>query len=154
MKIEILSIGKNKKSSLLDAEAEFLKRLQPSARLSLKELPQQRGSDPHLVKAAEGKTILSALGKADRVIALQEEGKAFSSAEFAQKIESEKLAGFSSLTFVIGGAFGLAPEVSQRADWTLSLSPLTFPHELCRLLLLEQLYRAFSITSGSPYHKA
>jgi 23S rRNA (pseudouridine1915-N3)-methyltransferase len=101
--------------------------------------------------AREAEAITAALRPEERLVVLTEEGEAFSSPAFAEQLRDS---GSDRLAFVIGGADGLEPWLKARASWRLSLSPMTFPHELARLLLLEQLYRATSILQGGPYHKA
>ena len=136
----IFAIGKIQKSWVKDGLNLYLKRL-PGLTIT-----EFRDSNPKKEAAA----IYSALKSDEILVALAEEGEALSSIAFAKRLQ--KL-GSQRLAFVIGGANGLAPDIKTSANWCLSLSPLTFPHEMARLLLLEQLYRAHTITQGSPYHR-
>ena len=109
--------------------------------------------DEEAVKANEGASILSKIKPSDYVITLEIEGKGLSSVSLSKKIESLALAGNSSLVFVIGGSLGLSEEVSMRADFKLSFSAMTFPHQMMRIILLEQIYRSFKIIRNETYHK-
>ncbi len=140
-RIRILAVGRVRKGWLNEGVALYLKRL-PG--LEITEL-----RDGGMVREAEA--IGAALRPAEQVVVLSEEGQTFDSQAFARRLEGS---GSERLAFVIGGADGLDPVLKARAAWRLSLSPMTFPHELARLLLLEQLYRAVSIQQGGPYHRA
>ena len=156
--IRILALGKTKISFIAAGNREYLKRLQPYARVELVTLPAvkipSRLSDAAIteIKSQEARTILTALKPNEYFIALSEDGRQFTSPELATMLYKLALQGRSRLAFAIGGTLGLAPTVLQRADTVLSLSPLTFTHELARLILLEQLYRAFKISAHEPYH--
>ena len=105
------------------------------------------------MKAAEGREILDRISKGDFVITLEIKGRSLSSEQLAEKMEALALEGKSTVDFVIGGSLGLSPEVSRRADMKLSFSAMTFPHQMMRVILLEQIYRSFKIRRGETYHK-
>jgi 23S rRNA (pseudouridine1915-N3)-methyltransferase len=140
-RIRILAVGKVRKSWVQEGVALYLKRLPGLVVTELR--------DSTMAKEAEA--IAAALRPDERLVLLTEEGRTYDSVAFAQQLRNS---GSERLAFVIGGAEGLDPALKARANWRLSLSPMTFPHELARLLLLEQLYRASSILQGGPYHKA
>lgn len=140
-RIRILAVGKVRKSWVQEGVALYLKRLPGLVVTELR--------DSTMAKEAEA--IAAALRPDERLVLLTEEGTTYTSVAFAQQLRDS---GSERLAFVIGGAEGLDPALKARANWRLSLSPMTFPHELARLLLLEQLYRASSILQGGPYHKA
>jgi 23S rRNA (pseudouridine1915-N3)-methyltransferase len=140
-RIRILAVGKVRKSWVQEGVALYLKRLPGLVVTELR--------DSTMAKEAE--VIAAALRPDERLVLLTEEGTTYNSVAFAQQLRDS---GSERLAFVIGGADGLDPALKARANWRLSLSPMTFPHELARLLLLEQLYRASSILQGGPYHKA
>ena len=137
---KIIAIGKARKKWIKEALSIYLKRL-PG--LTIKEL---RDSTPQ----KETHAILSILNKKEFMVALTENGEKLTSVDFAKRLNN---LGSNQVTFVIGGADGLTPEIKKLAQWELSLSSMTFPHEIARLLLAEQLYRACSILQGSPYHR-
>ena len=110
-------------------------------------------SENQKILEIEGTRILSKIGDRDFVIVLAIEGKTLSSEEFSKQLEQAPINGFSTLTFVIGGSLGLSPQVKKRANLSISFGRLTLPHQLMRLVLVEQIYRAFTIQQGSPYHK-
>lgn len=157
--VQIICTGKLKEEFWRSAAAEFEKRLSRYCSLSIKELPEV--SLPENPSAAqidsalkkEGEAILKEISKDSFVCALCIEGKEFSSEEFADKIERLAASGMSKLTFIIGSSFGLSDEVKERCHLKLSFSKMTFPHQMFRVLLLEQIYRAFSILGGGKYHK-
>ncbi|MBP0989498.1 MAG: 23S rRNA (pseudouridine(1915)-N(3))-methyltransferase RlmH, partial [Oscillospiraceae bacterium] len=152
MQIHLITVGKLKEKWLRDAYAEYDKRLQRYCRLTLTELPEARlsesPSDAEIAAALqqEGKAILhSCRGK---IITLCIEGKLRSSEEFAEMLDSAAVSGDSTVSFVIGSSFGLSDEVKKAADLRFSMSPMTFTHQIARVLLMEQLYRAFQISTG------
>lgn len=159
MKIKIVTVGKLKEKYLKDGIAEYSKRLSRFANLEMIELADEktpdRASDSENQKIIEieGTRILSKIGDRDFVIVLAIEGKTLSSEEFSKQLEQAPINGFSTLTFVIGGSLGLSPQVKKRANLSISFGRLTLPHQLMRLVLVEQIYRAFTIQQGSPYHK-
>ncbi len=163
MNIVIYTIGKTKENSILELEQNYLKRVKPYAKVEINELGSRASSSepvPQII-LKESESILSKLtGKLsgqlterDFVIALDERGSDLSSVQFSELLSSKMVGGVSSFTFVIGGAYGLHDKVRSRANAVISLSKMTFPHQLARLFLIEQLYRAFSIMRGEPYHK-
>ena len=157
--VTIICVGKLKEKFYLDAAAEYQKRLRGYCRLELIELPEQRlpqDPSPGQIAAAldkEGEAILARLPRGGKVAAMCVEGKLLSSPQLADTIAGWAVAGASDLAFVVGGSYGLSPRVKERADLRLSMSSMTFPHHLARVMLLEQLYRAFKIQEGSGYHK-
>ena len=158
-RVTVLCVGKLKEKFYLEAAAEYVKRLQRFCKLELVELPESRlpeSPSPAEVQralAAEAVAIRERLPKGGAVIALCIEGTELSSEALSKKLTQLASAGASQLTFLIGGSFGLHPRVKQRADLRLSMSPMTFPHHLARVMLLEQLYRAYQIDAGTRYHK-
>ena len=158
LSVNILCVGKLKETYLRDAVAEYSKRLQPSCRLSVTELPEERASENPSpaeiarVIAAESDRIMAKIGRGDYVIALCVEGRNISSEELASLIDGVQQT-HSSVDFIIGGSWGLSESLKGRADCRLSMGKMTFPHQLCRVMLLEQVYRAFQISKGTKYHK-
>lgn len=156
MIITIIAIGKMKESFHKEAIDEFLKRLKPYHQLKIKELNAELLKDPNDVQkyiTIEGAKILENIPSNAYVIALDSSGKALSSEDFAQKFDQLNHEGFNHLVFIIGGAYGLADDVKKRADFILSFSKMTFTHQMIRIFLLEQIYRAIKILNGEPYHK-
>ena len=157
--VNIICVGKLKEKYLRDACAEYTKRLTAFCKLHIIELQpfalSQTPAEAEINEGLrqEGKLILSKIPDSAYVVAMCIEGKQISSPEFSQKIQDVALGGHSTVTFVIGGSFGLSDEVKKRADYKLSMSEMTFPHQLARVMLLEQIYRAFQISSGGKYHK-
>ena len=159
MKIKIVTVGKLKEKYLKDGITEYSKRLSRFANLEMIELADEKtpdrasDSENQKILELEGTRILSKIGDRDFVIVLAIEGKTLSSEEFSKQLEQAPINGFSTLTFVIGGSLGLSPKVKKRANLSISFGRLTLPHQLMRLVLVEQIYRAFTIQQGSPYHK-
>jgi 23S rRNA (pseudouridine1915-N3)-methyltransferase len=157
--ISIISVGKLKEKYLKLGIDEFTKRLTPYAKIELMEVPDEKApeqlSDLEMeqVKQKEGEKILSKISPDTYVIALAIEGKMKSSEELADSLDKLATYGNSKIAFVIGGSLGLSKEVLERADEKLSFSKMTFPHQMMKLILLEQVYRAFRINRGEPYHK-
>ncbi|MCL1982425.1 MAG: 23S rRNA (pseudouridine(1915)-N(3))-methyltransferase RlmH [Clostridiales bacterium] len=147
MNITIVCIGKLKEKHWVDAAAEYAKRLSKYCTLQIDELKEEA------TLLDEGRSIIKRIKKEDYVIALEISGKELDSCELAAKIEELGKSGKSRAVFVIGGAGGLAGEASARADFRLSFSKMTFPHQMMRVILLEQIYRAFKITKNEKYHK-
>ena len=159
MNIKLVCVGRLKERFTRDACDEYLKRLSRYASLRLDEVPDEKAPEalsPALreqVKAAEGARILERIADNEYVIALAIDAKQLSSEAFADKLDSLMLSGRSDIAFIIGGSLGLSPEVLRRADFALSFSPMTFSHQIFRVMLLEQIYRAFRILRNEPYHK-
>ena len=159
MKIKIVTVGKLKEKYLKDGIAEYSKRISRFAAVEMIELADEktpdRASDSENEKILnlEGNRILSKIGDREFVVVLAIEGKTLSSEEFSKQLEQASINGSSTLTFVIGGSLGLSKEVKKRANLSVSFGRLTLPHQLMRLVLIEQIYRAFKINSGETYHK-
>ena len=158
MRISIIGAGKIKEKYLTAGIAEFVKRLVPFCRLEIVEVDEERMPDnPSAAEQAktlakEGERLLKSVRDASYLIVLDVAGKQLSSEELADKFESMAVSGQSDITFIIGGAFGLPDEVRQAAKERLSFSKMTFTHQMIRLLLVEQIYRAMKIWRGEPYH--
>lgn len=159
MKIKIVCVGKIKEKYLKDGIAEYSKRLSRFCKLEVCELPDIKipdnpsPSECSELLREEGNSILRHLSKDSYVIALCVEGKQISSEELSEKLSSVTLSGKSTIDFIIGGSLGLSDEVKKRSDMRLSFSLFTFPHQLMRLILTEQIYRAFKINANEEYHK-
>ena len=156
MKIKIVALGKIKEKFLKDGIDEFLKRLRPYATVEILELTPIEIRDENLtskILEQEGTKILENIKPDSYVITLEILGKQLSSEEFAQKINEVSISGTGELVFIIGSSCGISPIVSQRANYKLSISKMTFLHQFARLLLVEQIYRAFKILKGETYHK-
>ncbi|MCA1032275.1 23S rRNA (pseudouridine(1915)-N(3))-methyltransferase RlmH [Bacillus timonensis] len=159
MNISILTIGKLKEKYLTQGINEYLKRLNAYAKIDVMELPDEKApenlseQEMLIVKQKEGERILAKISDDTHVIALAINGKMKSSEQLASDLDKLATYGKSKIAFVIGGSLGLSDEVIKRANDTLSFSKMTFPHQLMRLILLEQVYRAFRINRGEPYHK-
>ena len=148
MKFTIVAVGKLKEKFWTAACAEYLKRMQPYGKTEVREIADidpARAGGVDAARDREGAAILAALGPSEHVVLLAIDGK--------QRIDTLKLNGASDIAFVIGGSDGVSAAVRQRADETLSFGPITLPHNLARVVLLEQLYRAQKISRGEPYHK-
>lgn len=159
MNISIVTVGKLKEKYLKQGIAEYTKRLGPYAKIDVIEVPDEKApenlSEVEMgqVKNAEGTRILSKISQDSHVIALAIEGNMKTSEKLAKDLDQLATYGKSKVTFVIGGSLGLSDGVMKRANDTLSFSKMTFPHQLMRLVLVEQIYRAFKINRGEPYHK-
>ena len=156
VKFTIVAVGKLKEKFWTDACAEYLKRMQPYGKTEVREIADvdpARAGGVDAARDREGAAILAALGPSAHVVLLAIDGKQRSSESFSQRIDTLKLNGASDIAFVIGGSDGVSAAVRQRADETLSFGPITLPHNLARVVLLEQLYRAQKISRGEPYHK-
>lgn len=159
MNIKLITVGKLKEKYLKDAVNEYLKRLTAYAKVEIIELADEKETenislkDIELIKIKEGKKILDKIKERDYLILLDVEGKQISSEDLANKIENLSLQGKSNLTFIIGGSNGVSEEIKKKSDFKLSFSKMTFPHQLMRVILLEQIYRGFKINKGEPYHK-
>lgn len=159
MKIYIISAGKLKEKYWNMAVEEYSKRLSRYCKLELIQVPDEKtteGASPaeeEAVKIKEGERMLAKIPDTAYVIALAIEGKQLDSVAFAEKIEELGVRGTSQIVFVIGGSLGLSEAVMKRADYALSFSAMTFPHQMMKVVLLEQIYRAYRIMNGEPYHK-
>lgn len=157
--ITLIAMGKLKEPFYISAAAEYAKRISGYCKFALLELPEARlpeNPSPAEIAAGlekEADLILSKIPKGAWFCVFTPEGKLLSSEEFAKQLKSVKNSGKSSACFLIGSSFGIAPRVKQRADFRLSMGPMTFPHHLARVMVLEQLYRAEAIQAGSKYHK-
>lgn len=157
--VHFLTVGKLKESFYLSAKEEYVKRLGAYCKLRVLELPEEKlpqTPSPAEVQRAlgkEGEKILEKIPPSAKVIALCVEGKTMDSPALSSLLSNAPQEGFKHLVFVIGGSYGLSSEVKARGDVKLSLSPMTFPHHLAQILLLEQIYRGFKIQEGSAYHK-
>lgn len=159
MKITILTVGKIKEKYLKDAIAEYSKRLSRYCRLEILETADEKTPDQasealeKQIRKKEGERLRKYLREDAYKIALAIDGKMLSSEEFAEKIERLGIQSTSHIIFIIGGSIGLDEEILKKADYLLSFSKMTFPHQLMRVILLEQIYRGYRILSGEPYHK-
>jgi 23S rRNA (pseudouridine1915-N3)-methyltransferase len=157
--IDIICVGTLKEKYWKDAAAEYLKRLSAFCTVSVtevKEAPLPAKASPAeeaAVTAAEGKALLAQVRPRSYVIALDVRGKSMTSEALADKLESLSVDGFSRIAFIIGGSLGLSKELLDNSDVRLSFSQMTFPHQLMRVILLEQIYRSFKISRGETYHK-
>lgn len=158
-KVTVLCVGKLKEPFYIQAVNEYQKRLSRHCKLEIVELPEQKlGDDPSAAEIEQGlqkeaAMIEEKLPKGGVLIAMCVEGKELSSVRLSQKMQEFFSRGASHLTFLIGSSFGLHPSVKAKADFKLSVSPMTFPHHLFRVMLLEQIYRAYQIENGTKYHK-
>ena len=155
MKIQLLLMGKTRFPFIKEGMDEYLKRLKRYSDFRIRELPDLRnaGSWPRSrIKQEEGKTIVKALSTKDYVVLLDERGKEIGSLGFAEFIDRQLQDSKKSLVFVIGGAYGFSAEVYERGNMLLSLSKMTFSHQMIPLFFIEQLYRAYTIIRGTPYH--
>lgn len=159
MTINLIVVGRIKEAPLRSLIFEYSKRIGKFCRLNINEI-KDLACDKSLsdkekiaVLESEGKLILDKINEREYVIALAIEGRTYTSEKFAQILDKSFELGMSKVAFIIGGSLGLSEEVKKRADLLLSFSPMTFPHQLMRLILLEQTYRAFKILNNEPYHK-
>ena len=159
MKITILTVGKIKEKYLRDAIAEYSKRLSRYAKLEIIEVADEKTPDSASetvetnIKNKEAERLLKYIRDDAYLITLEIKGKQLTSEELAQKIDTLGVQGTSHIIFVIGGSLGLGEEVLKRSNYALSFSKMTFPHQLMRVILLEQVYRSYRIMNGEPYHK-
>ena len=158
-RVSIICVGKMKEKFYIDAAAEYVKRLSRFCKLEITELPEDRlPDDPSQAQidaalAKEAEAIRAKLPSSATIIAMCVEGKTMSSEALAQLMANTASQGQSHLVFLIGGSFGMHPSVKSLASHRLSMSPMTFPHHLARVMLLEQIYRGYQINAGSRYHK-
>ena len=159
MKITLITVGKIKEKYLRDAIAEYSKRLSRYCKLEIIEVADEKKPDnardlvENKIRDKEAESIMKYLKEDTYVITLEINGKLLSSEELSAKINQLGIQGTSHITFIIGGSIGLGKEVLARSDYALSFSKMTFPHQLMRVILLEQIYRSYRIINGEPYHK-
>ena len=159
MKVTLITVGKIKEKYLKDAIAEYSKRLSKYCKLEILEVADEKTPDcarpavEEQIRQKEGERILKLVKDDAYVITLEIGGNLLDSVAFSQKIETLGIQGTSHITFIIGGSIGLGKEVLQRSNFALSFSKMTFPHQLMRVILLEQIYRGYRIMAGEPYHK-
>lgn len=159
MNITIITVGKLKEKYLKQGIAEYTKRLSSYAKIDIIEVPDEKApenlseADMQQIKQKEGERILTKVHPDFHVIALAIEGRLLTSEQLADNLDKLATYGKSKICFIIGGSLGLSEQVMKRANETLSFSKMTFPHQLMRLILVEQVYRAFRIVRGEPYHK-
>lgn len=159
MKITLITVGMIKEKYLKDAIAEYSKRLSRYCKLEIVEVADEKTPDnasdtvEDAIRDKEGERILKYIKEDAYVITLEIAGKMLTSEEMAEKIEKLGVQGTSHIIFIIGGSIGLGKEVLARSDYALSFSKMTFPHQLMRVILLEQIYRSYRIINGEPYHK-
>lgn len=159
MKITIVTVGKIKEKFYRDAISEYTKRLSKYCKLEILEAADEKTPDAaspaaeENIRQKEGERILKYVKEDSYVITLEIHGKMLDSVELSRQIENLGIQGKSHITFIIGGSIGLGKEVLKRSDFALSFSKMTFPHQLMRVVLLEQIYRSYRIMNGEPYHK-
>lgn len=159
MKITILCVGKLKEKFMRDAVNEYTKRLSRYVKLDVAEVADEKTPDhasereEELIREKEGERLLRHIKGEDHVIALAITGDQYDSVAFSRKLDGYGMSGKGHVIFVIGGSLGLSEQVLERADEELSFSKMTFPHQLMRVILLEQIYRGYRISRGEPYHK-
>lgn len=159
MKITLLTVGKIKEKYLRDAIAEYSKRLSKYCKLEIIEVADEKTPDnasevvENVIRDKEGERLLKYVKDDAFVITLEIKGKMMTSEELAEKIDTLGIRGVSHIMFIIGGSIGLGEDVIKRSDFALSFSKMTFPHQLMRVILLEQIYRSYRIIAGEPYHK-
>lgn len=159
MKLTVLCVGKLKEKFMRDAVAEYEKRLTRYVKLDVVEVADEKTPDgasekeEERIREKEGERLLRQIKEDDHVVALAISGKQYDSLAFARRLDGFALCGRSRVVFVIGGSLGLSEQVLARADEEISFSKMTFPHQLMRVILLEQIYRGYRIIRGEPYHK-
>lgn len=159
MKVTVITVGKIKERFYRDAIAEYEKRLNRYCKLEIIQVEDEKTPDKagraleEIIKRKEGERILKYIREDACVVTLEIPGKMYDSIQFADKIESLANQGISQIQFIIGGSLGLHEEIGKKADFAVSFSKMTFPHQLMRVILLEQIYRAYRIINGEPYHK-
>lgn len=159
MNIDVIAVGKIKEKFIEDGIREYVKRLKPYCNINIIEVNDERApeglseKEKEAIMLKEGSKIIDKMRKGSFIISLCIEGRQMDSVEFARYIEDVMTAGNSNITFVIGGSLGLHDDIKSMSDLKLSFSKMTFPHQLMRLILVEQIYRAFKIMKGETYHK-
>ncbi|HNR86435.1 MAG TPA: 23S rRNA (pseudouridine(1915)-N(3))-methyltransferase RlmH [Taishania sp.] len=155
MKITFICIGKTSKKFLEEGEQEYLNRLKNYTKIERIELPDLKNARKltlEQIKKEEGQLFLSKIPQGDELILLDERGKHYSSVEFSKFIDKKNINGVKGVTFLVGGAYGFSDEIYARTNSKMSLSTMTFSHQMIRMIFFEQLYRAFTIIKGEPYH--
>ena len=155
MKIQLICVGKTERSYLKEGESEYLKRLKHYCTFEKIEIPELKNAkklSEDQIKTEEGKLILAKVDRSAQLILLDEKGKSFTSVGFSQFLQKKFNQGGKSIVFVVGGAYGFSPELYNRANGKISLSEMTFSHQMVRLFFIEQVYRALTILKGEPYH--
>jgi len=152
MKVRLIVVGRSERGFVADGVEHYVKRLQRVMELGVVVLPEAGKGEVHYQQRTESERILAALRPGERLVVLDERGRTFTSPEFAAHLGAWRDQGVRQVAFVIGGAYGMTDAVRERADLVLSLSAMVFPHQLVRVLFVEQLYRAFSILQGTGYH--
>ncbi len=155
MKVQVIAIGKTISKYLSEGENEYFKRLKHYVSVEFKVIPDLKNTKnitQEQQKQKEGELILNQLDEKDFVVLLDEKGKQYTSVEFSKFIEKKMISGLKNLVFIIGGPYGFSDEVYNRANGKISLSKMTFSHQMVRLIFFEQLYRAMTIIQGEPYH--
>ncbi len=150
--IKIICVGKIKEKYLVDAINEYVKRIQKYSKIEIIELPDESQGEVNKIIKLEGEKIKKHINSKDLIISLEIEGKNLTSLEFADLIDQKSIE-YSNITFIIGGSYGIDESIKDKANYHLSFSKMTFPHQLFRLLLLEQIYRSFKINNNESYHK-
>lgn len=159
MKITVITVGKIKEKFYRDAIAEYEKRLGRYCKFEIVQVEDEKTPDgagtaqEETIKRKEAERIIKYIKEDARVVTLEIQGKMYDSESFADEIEKMAIKGISHIQFIIGGSLGLHEEVCKKADLAVSFSKMTFPHQLMRVILLEQIYRAYRIINGEPYHK-
>lgn len=159
MNIDVIAVGKIKEKFIEDGIREYVKRLKPYCNINIIEVNDEKApeglseKEKEAIMLKEGSKIIDKIRKGSFIISLCIEGRQMDSVEFARYIEDVMTAGNSNITFVIGGSLGLHDYIKSKSDLKLSFSKMTFPHQLMRLILVEQIYRAFKIMKGETYHK-
>lgn len=153
MRVRLIVVGALKSREIGALEADYLARIAPRCKVEIVELRPSGITDQAARRLDEAQAVLRLIKSGEYVIALDEDGDVFNSSEFAQSLQKRMVQGEANFAVIIGGAFGLDGSVKERANLILSLSRFTFPHQLARLIFIEQLYRAFSIINREPYHK-
>ncbi|MBL8001553.1 MAG: 23S rRNA (pseudouridine(1915)-N(3))-methyltransferase RlmH [Flavobacteriales bacterium] len=152
MKVRLILVGRTERGFVADGMDHYLERVRRSVPVDVVVLPEAGGGDAAHQQRVEGARILAALGPGERVVVLDERGMGLTSPAFASRLGAWRDQGVRQVAFVVGGAYGHTDEVRRRADLLLALSAMTFPHQLVRVLFAEQLYRAYQILAGRPYH--
>ena len=155
MKIRLICVGKTERSYLIEGESEYIKRLKHYCSFEKIEIPELKNAkklSEDQIKLEEGKLILGKIDSSEQLILLDENGKSFNSVGFSNYLQKKFNQGGKSLVFVVGGAYGFSDELYARSNAKISLSEMTFSHQMARLFFIEQIYRAFTILKGEPYH--